>query len=163
MKKRSLTILLLIFIILLFSSSCDYGSSNLIYTLPAWIHGEHYTDTADAARDEASVGEKYFVGIKATSNSLTFIYREKSEGNSASDDKLVDYPYEKIPSKINSNWRPGLPDNMYPDLIRIAAYPEGSSHPAASMSKEHSKTLEGDDLIVFRFNPEGIGGFRILK
>ena len=159
MKKRSLTILSLIFIVLFFSSACDDGTSNLIYTLPAWIKGEHYTDTADATRDEASVGEKYFVGIKATSNSLSFLYREKSEGNSASDDKLVEYPYETIPSRINSHWRPGLPDNMYPNLIRISAYPEGSSYPAASMSIERS----GNDLIDFFFNPSGIGGFRILK
>ena len=54
--------------------------AHLISSLPAWIQGEHYTDTADATRDEASVGEKYFVGIKATSNSLSFLYREKSEG-----------------------------------------------------------------------------------
>ena len=163
MKRKPFILSALIFAVLIMAIGCEEGTPKLIYTLPDWIHGEHCTATQDATREEAAIGEKYFVGVRASSSSLTFIYREKGEGDDASTDELVEYPYESIPSKINSSWTPGLPDNMYPDLIRIAAYPDGSPYYTATMRIEHSKTLEGNDLIEFSFNPEGIGGFRILK
>ena len=90
MKSKRLLIAVAV-ILMLALVSCDFGGggTNYRYTLPSWLHGTFAVDTATAnyARAEAEVGQKYFVGIRGTSDTLYLIYKVKGTGPDSSSDK----------------------------------------------------------------------------
>ena len=110
MKKNLLITVIAAVLILFIASSCDFGETvTYKYTVPDWLanKGEFTTKgtTADNARNAAEVGQKYFYGISATSNTLTLIYKVKGEGATVESDSTVRYRQEDVPKMINSTYK----------------------------------------------------------
>ena len=154
MRMKSKRLLIAVAVILMLALvSCDFGGggTNYRYTLPSWLHGTFAVDTATAnyARAEAEVGQKYFVGIRGTSDTLYLIYRIKGTGPDSSSDEKVTYRQDEIPKKINSSYTASV------------VLTEGNTVSAYEITKDVD--ILGRDIVRFSFNPNGIGGFRILK
>ena len=149
--------------VLCFVSSCDLeGPTQYIYSVPKWLQGEHLTDTAETTRKEADDGQRYFVGVRATSNNISLLYRIKGTGTDSETDQLVVYSQEKVPAMINSSYTASLPVEQYPGVFTISAYV--GAYPQATLKIERGTDwLTGEPGIWFEFSNNGLGGFRILK
>ena len=148
--------------VLCFVSSCDLeGQTQYDYTVPTWLRGEYLTDTAESTREEAADGQKYFVGVRATSNNISLLYRIKGTGTDSKTDHLVVYSQERVPAMINSSYTASLPVEQNPGVFTISAYV--GAYPKATLKIETGTDwLTGEPGIWFYFNPNGLGGFRIL-
>ena len=144
--------------VLCFVSSCDLdGPTQYIYTVPTWLRGGYLMneDAVAQARAEADVGQKYFVGVQATSNSISLLYRIKGTGT---DDELVVLRQEEVPAMINPSYTAGtigIWDDKKPEYIAIRAMV--GTHAKASLYIDNYSPY-----IRFRFEPYDLGGFRIL-
>ena len=145
--------------VLCFVSSCDLdGPTQYIYTVPTWLRGGYLMneDAVAQARAEADVGQKYFVGVRATSNSILLLYRIKGTGT---DDELVVLRQEEVPAMINHSYTAGpavVWENENPAYVSIHAF-DGTHAKASLYIYNYSPYLK------FDFNPKGFGGFLILK
>ncbi len=171
MKKNLLITVIAAVLILFIASSCDFGETvTYKYTVPDWLanKGEFTTKgtTADNARNAAEVGQKYFYGISATSNTLTLIYKVKGEGATVESDSTVRYRQEDVPKMINSSYKsnPAIidPQDTSGNTVLIWASEQDNSSGPWLKIRRSFEPLEGW-VIYFDFDPKGIGGFRILK
>lgn len=171
MKKNLLITVIAAVLILFIASSCDLGETvTYKYTVPDWLanKGEFTTDTAADARADAEVGQKYFYGVSATSNTLTLIYKVKGEGATVESDRTVRYRQEDVPQMINSTYKgfPIITDPSTPNKITIAAYTQ-DNYIATMMDIERRYYEDITGEVVYLafsfFGDNGIGGFRILK
>ena len=148
--------------VLCFVSSCDLeGPTQYIYTVPTWLRVEYLTDTAETAREEADDGQRYFVGIKATSNNISLLYRIKGTGTDSKTDRLVVYSQEKVPAMINPSYTASVPVEQYPGVFTISAYV--GAYPQTTLWIKKGTNWLGEPVIWFEFSNNGLGGFRILK
>lgn len=112
-------------------------------------------DAVAQARAEADNGQKYFVGVRATSNSISLLYRIKRTGT---EDELVVYRQEEVPAMINHSYTAGpavVWENENPAYVSIHAF--DGTHAKASLY-----IYNYGSYLLFRFNPYDLGGFRIL-
>ena len=148
--------------VLCFVSSCDLdGPTQYLYSVPKWLQGGYQLnkDAADQFRAEAINGQKYFVGVRATSNNISLLYRIKGTGTDSQTDELVVYSQEKVPAKINPSYTAApivVWENENPEYVSIHAF-EGGHAKASLYIYNYSPYLK------FDFNPKGLGGFLILK
>ena len=148
--------------VLCFVSSCDLdGPNQYIYTVPTWLRGGYQLDeaAADQVRAEAINGQKYFVGVRATSNNISLLYRIKGTGTDSKTDRLVEYSQEKVPAMINHSYTAGpavVWENENPAYVSIHAF-DGTHAKANLYIYNYGYYLK------FDFYPYGLGGFRILR
>ena len=165
MKKNLLITVIAAVLILFIASSCDLDETYK-YTVPDWLanKGEVTTDTEADARADAEVGQKYFYGISATSNTLTLIYKVKGEGATVESDRTtVRYRQEDVPKMINSTYKAN-PILTYPDgTILIWASKQDDTEAARLRIEWEYDPILGDEIFFQFFDKNGIGGFRILK
>lgn len=163
MKSKRLLIAVAV-ILMLALVSCDFGGSDThyIYTLPSWLQKTFEVDTATAnnTRAEAEVGQKYFVGVKGTSDTLSIIYRIKGTGSDSSSDKKVTYRQDQIPKMIKSSYTASV---VLTEGNTVSAYAFDGAYGVASIKITKDVDIFERDIVRFSFNPNGIGGFRILK
>lgn len=161
--SKAMVALIAAVFVLCFVSSCDLeGPTQYIYSVPKWLQGEHLTDTAETAREEAAEGQRYFVGVKATPNKIYLLYRVKGIGTDSEKDRLVEYSQEQVPAMINPSYTASVPVEQYPGVFTISAYV--GAYPQATLKIERGTDwLTGEPGIWFYFNPNGLGGYRILK
>ncbi len=169
MKKNLLITVIAAVLILFIASSCDFGETvTYKYTVPGWLanKGEFTTDTAADARADAEVGQKYFYGVSATSNSITLLYKVKGNGATVESDSTVRYRQEDVPKMINSSYKsnPAIidPQDTSGNTVLIWASEQDNSSGPWLRIRRSFEPLEGW-VIYFDFDQNGIGGFRILK
>ena len=150
--------------VLCFVSSCDLEGSTQFYTVPTWLRGEYLTDTAESTREEAADGQRYFVGVRATSNNVSLLYRVKGTGTDSKTDRLVEYRQERVPAMINPSYTASFPVEQDPGVFTISAYVGSGAYPPATLRIERvTDWFTGETVAIeFKFKPEGLGGYRIL-
>ena len=175
MKKNVLITVIAAVFILFIASSCDFGGpETYIYTVPSWLanKGDLTTrgTTVEDTRADAEVGQSYFYGVSATSDSITLIYKIKGTGTDAATDHEVRYKQEEVARMIDPSYEanPVMPDPSDPSgnsLVILASRQDKT--PAAEMIIRRvvsEDITETGTYLYFDFWPTyGIGGYRILN
>lgn len=170
MKKNLLITVIAAVLILFIASSCDLGEKvTSISQVPSWLANKEFNTlgaTADATREAAEVGQEYFYGVSATSNSITLLYKVKGNGATVESDSTVRYRQEDVPKMINSSYKsnPAIidPQDTSGNTVLIWASEQDNSSGPWLRIRRSFEPLEGW-VIYFYFDQNGIGGFRILK
>lgn len=157
--KKKLLVAITALLALIAIVSCDMGGGTVTYIdqVPEWLANKTlYTDTGNSARDEAEVGDEYFVGVTATTNSISLIYRVK--GANAGSDRQVTYHQWEVASKIDPSYTPSSAI-YYSSSDVVEIYAIGEPGAILRISRDY------DGSIYFYYYPTESGAktYRILK
>ena len=138
--KKKLLVAITALLALIAIVSCDMGGTETyIDQVPEWLANKTlYTDTGNSARDEADVGDEYLVGVTATTNSISLIYRVK--GANAGPDKQVTYHQWEVASKIDPSYTP-MSAIYYPGGEVVVIYANGNPGASLKISKDYDEDI----------------------